>query len=188
MTEKLKAAELQEEQKFMEKQKAAEYKVETLWIQQQLARTKILEQFNEEGEDKVSKNSLHAEDRNIPLQYQKGYEYFELATKLTCQSSVHHSLPAGNRPSNDLSDEYRSSRLSYDIPLKSEFNHRGRHLGEMNFSAKRELLDNYQTATDVLCWLLQEQAAPEVEMEVFNDDLLNFKYFVSVFEKLWRPN
>ena len=68
MTEKLKAAELQEEQKFMEKQKAAEYKVETLWIQQQLARTKILEQFNEEGEDKVSKNSLHAEDRNIPLQ------------------------------------------------------------------------------------------------------------------------
>ena len=72
MTEELKAAELQEEQKFMEKQKAAEYEVETLRIQQQVtkakARTKILEQLNEEGEEKVSKNSLHAEDRNIPLQ------------------------------------------------------------------------------------------------------------------------
>ena len=69
MTEELKAAELQEEQKFMEKQKAAEYEVETLRIQQQVAkaRTKILEQLNEEGEEKVSKNSLHAEDRNIPL-------------------------------------------------------------------------------------------------------------------------
>ena len=115
------------------------------------------------------------------MQQQKGYKYSELATKLTSQSSAYHSLPKDNRPSNDLSDEYRSPRLSYDIPPKSEFNHQGGHLGEMNFPAKRESLDNSQTATDVLCWLLRQQAALEVDMEVFDGDLLNFKYFISIF-------
>ena len=121
----------------MEKQKAVEYEAETLRIQQQVAKAKahvkILEVFNEEGKAKVSKNFLHAEDGNIPSQQQKGYEYSGLANKLTSQSSTYHSLPVDNRPSSDLSDEYRSPRLSYDITPKSELNHRGGHLGEMNF-------------------------------------------------------
>ena len=126
MIEKLIVAELLEEQKFMEKRKAAEYEAETLQIQQQAAkakaRAKILEELNAKGKEKVSKNFLHAEDGNIPLQQQKGYEYSELATKLTTQSSTYHSLLVDIRPSNDLSDEYRSPRLSYDIPPKSKSN------------------------------------------------------------------
>ena len=55
--------------------------------------------------------------------------------------------------------------LSCDIPPKSEFNHLGGQLGEMNFSAKTDSLDNSQTATDVLCWLLRQQAAPGIDME-----------------------
>ena len=55
----------------------------------------------------------------------------------------------------------------------------------MNFSAKTKSLDNSQTATDVLCWLLRQQAAPGVDMEVFVGDLLNFKYFVlSIFQEV----
>ena len=51
----------------------------------------------------------------------------------------------------------------------------------MNFSANRESLGNSKTATDNLCQLLQQQAAPEVDTEVFDGDLLNFMYFVSIF-------
>ena len=79
---------------------------------------------------------------NIPLQQQKGYEYSGLDSKLTSQSSACHSLLIDNRSSNDLSDEYRSPRLFYDI-------HRVGQLGAMNFPAKRESLDKSQTATDV---------------------------------------
>lgn len=50
MIEKLKAAEVLEEQKFMEKQKAGKYETETLRIQQQVAKAKalvkILEKLN----------------------------------------------------------------------------------------------------------------------------------------------
>ena len=74
--------------------------------------------------------------------------------------------------------------LSYDIPPKSEFNHLGGQLGEMNFSAKTDSLDNSQTATDVLCWLLRQQAAPGIDMKVFDSDLLNFKYFVLILREV----
>ena len=53
------------------------------------AHAKILEELNEESKEKVSKNFLHAEDGNIPLQQQKEYEYSELATKLTSQGALH---------------------------------------------------------------------------------------------------
>ena len=51
----------------------------------------------------------------------------------------------------------------------------------MNFPAKRESLDNSQAATDVLCQILWQKAAAEVGMEVFDDDFLDFNYFVSIF-------
>ena len=41
-----------------------------------------------------------------------------------------------------------------------------------------------QTAADVLCQLLKQQAAPEVDIEVFDRNLLNSKYFMSVFKKV----
>ena len=188
MIEKFKLAELLEKHKFMEKRKAAEYEAETLQIQQQVAKAKgppkILEELNKEGKEKVSKTFLYAEDGNIPLQQQKEYDYSELATKLTSQSPELYSLVVDNRPSNDLSDECRSPRLSYDIPPKSEFDHRGGHLDGMNFPVKRESLHNSQIATNVLCWLLQQEAAPEVDMEAFDGDFLNFKYFVSSFSNI----
>ena len=53
------------------------------------AHAKILEELNEESKEKVSKNFLHAEDGNIPLQQQKEYEYSELATKLTSHGALH---------------------------------------------------------------------------------------------------
>ena len=77
MIEKLKLADLLEELIFMKKRKAAGYEAETLQIQQQMvkakARGKILEELNEECKEKESKNFLHVEDGNIPLQQQKGY-------------------------------------------------------------------------------------------------------------------
>ena len=35
---------------------------------------------------------------------------------------------------------------------------------------------------EILCKLLQQQAAPELVVEVFDGNLLNFKYFISVFK------
>ena len=125
MIEKFKLAELLEKHKFMEKRKAAEYEAETLQIQQQVAKAKgppkILEELNKEGKEKVSKTFLYAEDENIPLQQQKEYDYSELATKLTSQSSELYGLVVDNRPSNDLSDECRSPRIlnnKYGDPRK----------------------------------------------------------------------
>ena len=41
-----------------------------------------------------------------------------------------------------------------------------------------------QTATDALCQLLRQQAAPEVDIEAFDRNLLNFKYFLSLFKEV----
>ena len=36
----------------------------------------------------------------------------------------------------------------------------------------------------MLCKLLQQKAAPEVDVEVFISNPLNFKYFISVFKEV----
>ena len=65
-------AQLLDEQRFMEKRKAAEYVVEPLQILQQMKKAKdcakILEEINEESKEKLSNNILQAEDGNVPLQ------------------------------------------------------------------------------------------------------------------------
>ena len=85
-----------------------------------------------------------------------------MASKLKSQGSAYHSITVVNRPSNDLSDEYSSLRLSYNNPPKSELNYSGGQLGEMNSPTKTESLDNSHTPTFVLCQLLQQKAAPKV--------------------------
>ena len=112
------------------------------------------------------------------------YRYYDLCNKLRSQSSAYHSIPVNNnRPSNELCNEKRSPRLSYDIPARSESNHRGEKVREISFPIKREslvhTLSNNLTATLVLCQLLRQQAAPQIDMEMFDRNLLNFKYFLS---------
>ena len=41
-----------------------------------------------------------------------------------------------------------------------------------------------QTATVVLCQSLRQQASPEIDTEVFDGNLLNFKYFISLFKEV----
>ena len=61
-----------------------------------------------------------------------------------------------------------------------------------NVSRQRRPADfrrtNFNTAepsmTEILCTLLQQQAAPELDVEVFDSNPLNFKYFISVFEEV----
>ena len=48
----------------------------------------------------------------------------------------------------------------------------------MKLPSTRESPENSQATSDVLCHFLQQQATQEVDMEVFDDDLLNFMYFV----------
>ena len=43
---------------------------------------------------------------------------------------------------------------------------------------------NSLPATGVLCQLLRQQAASEVDMEVFDGNLLNFKYFRSILKEV----
>ena len=109
MIEKLKVAELLEEQEIVEKQKAA---AQTLGTQQQVEKAKacvkILEELDEKRKEKLSKSILQAEDGNIPLQQQKEYKYCGLSSKLTSQRSAYHSILVDNRHSNDLSNEYIS--------------------------------------------------------------------------------
>ena len=40
------------------------------------------------------------------------------------------------------------------------------------------------TMTEMLCKLLRQQAAPEVDVEVFDGNPLNFQYFISVFKEV----
>ena len=54
----------------------------------------------------------------------------------------------------------------------------------MNFPAKTKSFVNCQTVTNVFWWLLQKQAGTEVDREVFDGDLLIFKYFVSIFREV----
>ena len=66
-----------------------------------------------------------------------------------------------------------------DIPIdNSKVNKGGK-----SFTKQAEPTNLFnQTATDVLCQLLRQQAAPEVDIEVFHGNLLNFKYFMSLFK------
>ena len=38
--------------------------------------------------------------------------------------------------------------------------------------------------TEVLCQLLKQQSAPEVETDAFDGDPLNFRYFMAIFREV----
>ena len=57
----------------------------------------------------------------------------------------------------------------------------------MGLERNRNLSDTTSSSrepTDILCKLLQQQAAPEVDIEYFDDNPLNYHYFMALFSEV----
>ena len=52
--------------------------------------------------------------------------------------------------------------------------------GNQLFGSQRSSIE----VSDVLCQLLKQQSAPDVNIDVFDDNSLNFKYFMTLFREV----
>ena len=52
--------------------------------------------------------------------------------------------------------------------------------GDETFGSQRSSIE----VSDVLCQLLKQQSAPDVDIYVFDGNLLNFKYFMTFFREV----
>ena len=52
--------------------------------------------------------------------------------------------------------------------------------GDQTFGGQRSSIE----VSDVLCQLLKQQSAPDVDINVFDGNPLNFKYFMTFFREV----
>ena len=178
---KMKVAELLAEQKYIERRKAAEYGGESLRIQQKVekakARAEVLDEEikNENTEERKPdhrENRIHSrcryeDDQNLKEQVHWPENLSRKGTRLSYDTLVNIKTNA---------QKFNYEEISLD---NSRVNR-----GDKICTKKAEPTNLYnQTATDVLCQLLKKEAVPEVDIEVFDGNLLNFKYFISLFKE-----
>ena len=195
--EKMKVAELIAEQTYMEKKKAAEYESKYLEIQQQMAkaqaRVKVLAEAEEESVADLKYRNC--EDWKLPSSTlrPKENEENQFQKSATTNGNI-DSLAAdfqGNKLMNNLDDlntTYSKQQAAYkQIPVEIKYTE-GK---EVEFEKQpysqatvQNIPTNNQTTADILCQLLKQQSAPDVDIEVFDGNLLNFKYFTSIFKEV----
>ena len=154
--------ELQAAAEFMEKQQTAEFKAHKLDIEEQYAkseaRMRILEDCN--AEVAYAEANLHHTYHNQNVQYQlpAGYD------KFTSEIGVPHFNKDQRKMQVKKLESIPSDQMSGDTFVKKE------HYRESN------LVD---ATSDILCKLLQLQSAPDVDIETFDDNVLNYHYFMT---------
>ena len=52
--------------------------------------------------------------------------------------------------------------------------------GDQTFGSQRRSI----AVSDVLCQLLKQQSAPDVDIDLFDGNSLNFKYFMTLFREV----
>ena len=182
IVEKMKVAELLAEQKYIERRNVSEFEAESLRIQQKVekakARAKMLDKEieNENIEERKSdniENKIHSRNRYEDDQNLKEHVHWpenlsRKCNRLSCDPFVNINA---NAP-----------KFNYeDIPIVNSSVNRGKKTCTKQADPTNLF---HQTTTDVLCQLLRQQAAPQVDIEVFDGNLLNFKYFMSLLKEV----
>ena len=177
----MKVAELLAEQKYIERRKVAEFEAESLRIQQKVEKAKARVKVPDEEIENENIEERKYDDRENKIHSRCRYEDDQ-----NLKEQVHwpESLSRkGNRLSYDLFVNIKINAPNFDyedIPIDNSRVNRG----EKNCIKQAEPTSLFnQTAADVLCQLLKHQTAQEVDIEVFDGNLLNFKYFISLFKE-----
>ena len=167
LKEKLKMAELQAAAEFMEKQQTAEFKMQKLKIEEQYAKSQarmtILEDCN--AEVAYAEANPHHTYRNQGVQYQlpAGYD------KFTSQIGVLHFNKDQRKMQAKKLESILCDQMSGDTFVKNE------HYRES------KLVD---ATSDMLSKLLRLQPAPDVDIETFDGNVLNYHYFMALLREV----
>ena len=167
LKEKLKMAELQAAAEFMEKQQTAEFKVQKLKVEEQYAKSQARMTILEDCKAEVAyaEANPHHTYHNQGVQYKlpAGYD------KFTSQIGVPHSNKDQRKTHAKKLESILCDQMSGDTFVKKE------HYRESN------LVD---TTSDMLSKLLRLQPAPDVDIEIFDGNVLNYHYFMALFREV----
>ena len=165
--EKAKLAELIAEAEFLQQRLLVENKAEQLRVQEKLAKAKARSQVYEEMKERMP---LNPKKKDHGLE-----EKSAVATQVKKEHCKHIGILSGKVKDirNDQRERYGCSGRS----IKHEqVNTEGR--------SKTKSSDVSPDLSRMMCDLLCHQSAPEVEIETFKGDLLEYHYFISVFRKV----
>ena len=174
--EKMKVAELLAEQKYIERRKAAEFEAESLKIQQKVEKAKAPAKLLDEEIDNKNIEERKSDDRENRIHSRCRCKDIQ-----NLKEQVHwpeNLSRKGNRLSYDPLANIKANapKFNYeDIALDNSRLNRGEKI--CTKQAEPTNLFN-QTAADLLCQLLRQQAAPELDIEVSDRNLLNFKFHI----------
>ena len=168
--------------KYIERRKAAEFVAESLKIQQKVekakARAKVLdeeaeneyfkERKSDDRENRIHSRCRYGNDQNLKEQVHSPENLSRKCNKLCFDLLINIKA---NAP-----------EFSYeDILLE---NSRVNRFGKICTKQAEQTNLLTQIATDALCQSLRQQAAPVVDTEVFDGNLFNFKYLISLFKEI----
>ena len=206
----MKIVELLTEAEFMEKRRMIEMKVERLHIQEKVAKTqakfKIYEDLDQMSQ-KTGKIEAQ-EDKGIREHQSK---HVKIVADKTNYYNKNQEAPVSflhqpNRKTVDdkgkESDLRKSKYESFDarcMEMKSWSRYFGNPGNQLVFADPKQTDDvsksrnnenrsarnsgvSTDDATNVLCQLLKQQAAPDVEIDTFDGNLLNYFYFMTLFK------
>ena len=176
MKEKLKMAELIAKAEYMEKIQQAEHQKQKLKVEEEVAKAKarmlVLEQQEDKGSQVPLQTTSRADDVN-----QMSNKPQENQQQQTHDGKLHQQ-----QQQQQFEDDKNNRRLA-------EFEEIKRKLQKFEDENKRKLKSQVPgkedtAATDVLCQILKQQAAPEVDMECFEGNPVNYHYFIALFKEV----
>ena len=157
--EKIKLAELIAEATFLDKRHEAERLAGRLKLEEEMAKTQARAKIYEEFESASSGSDL---DEN-------GDKEDNNRLKFRCDKEINHDdVKLGTRlpPAHKV-----SKKVTYPTPV-----------------AKRDEKPAINEISDMFCKLLQHQSAPDVDIESFDGNPLNYHYFVTMFSDVIEKN
>ena len=186
IAEKMHLAELLAEASFMEKRRNVEYEAEPLQLQEKLEKTKARTKIYEEYDKQSIKDEAAADNQNVGKnlnQYypQKPFEHQSEMFTLDANAKPFHLNKQYNpREKVEGADQKRFSSNKNSVPslgVKQQQSTKDKVTSPFEDTGKGGVID-------ILCQLLRQQAAPEVQIDVFNGNPLNFKYFMALFKEV----
>ena len=204
MEEKLRVAELIAEVSFMKKRKDAEYQAEALRMEEELAKARARAKVYDDmegidlaiGKDaEVFLPNKFGDNEATSTNMQQGVAFEKTKSRQSGYRTLYPELkfksPIYPSWSNAYDQQLGSSYQCCDTdPEKvgSQSKEEGTHENQnedRSTSRRRQERSVHENdnAAEMLSKLVREQSAPQVDMEPFEGNLLDFTYFMSMFQE-----
>ena len=160
MEEKTKLAELMAEAEFMQQRQMAEYPTEQLRVQEKLAKAKVRSEVYEAMERKGSEVDQSEIIRGSKVEAVIG------------QQEIMHK------------HQVKSAAVDGNIQAPTEkISHHYEEDGRAKSRSTMKNTKNTEELSQMMCNLLHHQSAPNVEIEIFTGNPLDYHYFMTVFKE-----